>query len=77
MDNEEKFWLTLWKYVCVTLCILFLCITSSCQITKYTLKKMVEAGADPISASCALAVNFNNTIQETAQCIAHELNRNN
>ena len=52
MDDNE-FWIKCWKYAAITSCIVLISGISSCQSTKYQIRKMVEAGASPIEAACA------------------------
>ena len=54
--DENKLYATMWRTVAAIIITLFLCITASCQNTKYTLKEMVKSGAHPMDASCALGV---------------------
>lgn len=54
--KDNKLYATMWKTSAAIIITLFICITGSCQNTKYTLKEMVKAGADPIDAACALGI---------------------
>lgn len=56
--EENSFWLSLWKSVILGICILILCVTGNCQNSKYQLRKMIEAGTDPILAACALGKGY-------------------
>ena len=53
----DEYWVKIYKYVAITIIVLIIATTSSCQYTKYTLKEMVKDGANPIAAKCALENN--------------------
>ncbi len=59
MDEESKFWLTLWKYALIAFCVVVISGVASCQNTKYQLRKMSEKH-DPIKSACALHYGDNN-----------------
>lgn len=52
--DDSTFWLKLWKYVIVGFCVVVLAGIGSCSNYRYQLRKMVEAGSDPVLAACAL-----------------------
>lgn len=62
MDNENKFWLSLWTMVAVT----FLTVCSigsySSHLEDSKLVQMVQSGADPLKAKCALSMTSSRSI---------------
>ena len=56
MDNK------FWKYCAIVVVALIVSVTASCQATKISMVKMVEGGATPQEAACAL--NHYNTTNE-------------
>jgi hypothetical protein len=72
MNHDEIFWITLWKIVAATLCIIVVSLTS-CSITRtLTVKELVLNGTDPMKAGCIFdsnsdasrAINCNVAIQK-------------
>ncbi len=53
--DTDKFWISLWKIGALTLCVIVISVMTSCQMTKEKVARMVEAGADPMEASCSLS----------------------
>lgn len=58
MDNDQKFWLSVWSLVAtvVVSVALIVSIAETCNSTKRwkTLQDMVRSGANPMAASCAI-----------------------
>lgn len=53
--SEGKFWISVWKIVATTFCVVVISGVTSCQMTNEKVARMVEAGADPMEASCAVS----------------------
>jgi hypothetical protein len=64
MMDENTYWYNVAKFFSVCLCVIVCTITSCSSYKTYTLSVMVQAGADPIRATCALGVDSN----EIAMC---------
>lgn len=60
----------LYKYSAIVVCVLILSITSSCQYSKYAIRAMVEGGANPIEAACALEINGESSVSRP-ECMAY------
>ena len=54
MDNEQKFWVSIWSIVSITLVGLVLTI-SSCTISQNgKITDLIKNGTDPIAARCSI-----------------------
>ena len=54
MDNENVFWITIWKIVAACI-IALVALASGCTVTERILiSKAIEAGVDPNEARCAI-----------------------
>ena len=62
MDSENKFWLSLWTVVAVSFLIVCSIGTYSSHLEDSKLVQMVQAGADPIKAKCALSMTSNRSL---------------
>jgi hypothetical protein len=62
MDSENKFWLSLWTMVAVSFLIVCTNATYSSHLEDSKLVQMVQAGADPIKAKCALSMTSNRSL---------------
>ena len=62
MDNENKFWLSLWTMVAVAFLGVYAIGTYSAHLEDSKLVQMVQAGADPIKAKCALSLSSNRSV---------------
>lgn len=52
--EENDLIATVTKYIVSGICVIILFGMASCQIPKYQLRKMVEAGVQPLEAGCAM-----------------------
>ena len=52
--NDALYWLKMWKQIILGFIVFVAMCVGSCQTTNYQVRKMVESGADPIIASCAI-----------------------
>jgi hypothetical protein len=59
--DEGEYWLRFWKMASITLIFVVTIAATSCQITNYNIRKMVEAGANPYEAKCAVADSVEST----------------
>jgi hypothetical protein len=66
MNGEDKFWVVVTAIVGAVATVLVLTIASSSWRSDKIILEMVEAGADPIAASCAI----NDTQGNSPTCIA-------
>lgn len=55
MDNENKFWLALWTMCGACVLGISALMTYSAHLEDSKLTHMVEKGADPLRAKCALS----------------------
>jgi len=62
MDNADKLWLSLWTMVAVFLLMVCGIGTYAGHLEDSKLVQMVQAGADPIKAKCALSMTSNRTL---------------
>lgn len=62
MDNENKFWLSLWTMVAFSIVLLtaIACYSEHLEDTKVV--EMVKEGADPMRASCSLNLTTKRSI---------------
>lgn len=68
--EENKFILTMIRYI-VTGIISFVAICAgSCQMTNYQIRKAIDAGAPPLAATCALAGSNVCAVLEAAEAEA-------
>jgi len=72
MDNNT-FWIELWKYVTIVVVVLIVATVGSCQATKHKIQRMVEEGADPIIAACAVSDGGKPSVQ---LCMARVVQKN-
>ena len=54
--EDNIFFLKIVKYVALVICTIIISITGGCQLSKYQIRKMVDAGASPTEAACAYAI---------------------
>lgn len=58
MDNDQKFWLSIWSLIAIVVVsiALIVSIAATCDSAKRwkTLQEMVRSGANPMAASCAI-----------------------
>ena len=54
MNEENSFWLTIWRSAAITLSIFIACCFVSCQVETYAISKAIEAGVNPMLAKCAI-----------------------
>ncbi len=54
--NDKEFWMSLYRLIAVLTVLGLVLMVGSCQTTKYQIRKMVDAGADPIVAACAFDI---------------------
>ena len=57
MDSDNKFWLGVCALIAFGVSVLILSITLGNQLTNAKIVEMVKAGANPIAAHCAIAIN--------------------
>lgn len=55
MDHNEKFWVSVWGMVCSMVVIVGLMVIASIESTNAKVVEMVQAGANPIVAACAIS----------------------
>lgn len=60
------------KWISIAICTIAICLTGSCQNTKYQIRKMVEAGAQPIVAACAIGDGCQSVDAVVAQYFANQ-----
>jgi hypothetical protein len=56
MDSEQKFWIGVWSLCVVVACTTIGCATAYNISQTAAIKKLVDGGADPLSAACAFDV---------------------
>ena len=56
MDNDQKFWATLWTLLAATVVSISFSITSYALYESYAVKAMVLNGSDPLEVRCAYEV---------------------
>lgn len=52
--SENEFWAFVWKLCGVVVCVLIVTIGAASSYTNKKVVDAIEAGADPVAASCAL-----------------------
>ena len=60
MNSDDKFWLGIWSVAAVFLLGCFTIGTVAGQLERKELTEMVNGGADPMRAACALGVGDSN-----------------
>ena len=53
--DENQFWLSVWKLVAISFCVLTATIGGCTAQSNYLVARAVKDGADPIKASCAIS----------------------
>ena len=53
MNDDQKFWIAVWKLVASCFCVLTLSITGCVANNKRVIEALVSAGASPTEAYCA------------------------
>jgi hypothetical protein len=54
MDNDQKFWVSVWGLVAVILIVLMSLAFANGQANNKTVIELVKLGADPVAATCAV-----------------------
>ncbi len=54
MNDDQKFWVNVWKIVAVCFCVLTLTIGGCYANQVRIISEMVEKGADPLKSECAI-----------------------
>lgn len=62
MDKENTFWFSLWTMVAISFLGVCAIGTYSAHLEDSKLVQMVQAGADPLKAKCALALSSTRSI---------------
>lgn len=76
--NENEFWIILWKYVLIAMCIITIFSMVSCQFSKYQLRKMTEATGSGIESACAMdmiAEGIGNDAGTALICAQYQLSK--
>ena len=71
-DNE--FWIKVCKYISIVVCVLIVSGFSSCQSSRYQIRKAVEAGSSAVEAACAFEMgNSSNEGLCTVEILKNQL----
>lgn len=55
MNDEQQFWIAVWKIVGASVVSFVAVCAVSCQATNYHIRSAIESGAKPVEAKCALS----------------------
>lgn len=68
--NDNEFWLKVWKWITITICLIAILSFSHCQHNSYRdgqmMKKLLDEGINPSEAACLIAIS--NGITPSASC---------
>jgi hypothetical protein len=70
MNDNQKYWYSIWRLVAITVCILIVSISGCVANDRRVVTEMVKNGADPMAAYCSLGVNGSLDAVLCAQAIA-------
>lgn len=56
--NHNEFWVVQIKTIVTGILLVLILLIGSCQTTKYRIEKMVEHGAHPYAAACAVDSSY-------------------
>lgn len=46
------------KIIAISICVIVILTIGSCQLSKYQMRKLIESGASPLDAVCALSIRM-------------------
>jgi hypothetical protein len=70
MNDDQKFWYSIWKLAAITVCVLIVSISGCTANDRRVVAAMIKNGADPIMARCSLGVSDSLDAMLCAQAIA-------
>ena len=62
MEDERKFWMSIWTLVALFFITLVICITTACIHNTNKISEAINNGVDPIAAKCAMDTPYESGI---------------
>lgn len=68
MNDENKFWISIWRTAGATLCLVVATIAGCSMYDTHITQQLIDSGKDPMQVRCALS--FNTDSVRAALCMA-------
>jgi hypothetical protein len=72
MNDDQKFWLSIWKLVATTFCVFVLSVSGCVANNNRVLEGLVASGSTPMEAYCAIRSGSHDAAMCTAIALVPE-----